>query len=285
MKTRVITGAIFAACGIPIFLFSDTWIFPIAIAFFSLLSVMEMLRVFGLDKSYIVSIPSYILAVGLPFFGYSAFSGFFQSLFVSSGTFSYLLFMGLVFFVYLLYMTVAAVLLRGKLSVNDIAMAFMSVVYLVTSFAAYTLLRNINAGQYLIVIVLIISWGSDIFAYFIGTLIGKHKLIPEVSPKKTIEGSVAGLIFGAGLTMLFGSLVSLFDVSVEPNYLVLGIMGFLLAIVAQFGDLWASIIKRQYGIKDDGNMFPGHGGAVDRFDSVLAITLLLLIFAEIFPPL
>ena len=85
--------------------------------------------------------------------------------------------------------------------------------------------------------------------------------------------------------MLFGVLVSLFDVSVEPNYLVLGLMGFLLAIVAQFGDLWASIIKRQYGIKDFGNMFPGHGGVVDRFDSVLAIALLLLISAEIFPPL
>ena len=283
MKTRIITGAIFAACGIPIFLFSDTWIFPIAIAIFSLLAVIEMLRVFGLDKSYIVSIPSYILAVLLPFFGYSAFGGFFRGIFGASGNFSYLLFMALVFFVYLLYMTFVAVLMRGKLGVNDIAMAFMSIVYLVTSFAAYTLIRNVSNGQYLIVIVLIIAWGSDIFAYFIGTLIGKHKLIPEVSPKKTIEGSVGGLIFGSGLTVLFSFIVSLFDANVEPNYLILGLMGFLLAIVAQFGDLWASVIKRQYGIKDFGNMFPGHGGAVDRFDSVLAITLLLLISAELFP--
>ena len=284
MKTRIITGIIFAALGIPVILLSDYWVYPIVIAGFALLSVVEMLRVFGLHKSLIVAVPSYILAVALPIFAYKDFTEFFNGLFSLPGTFSYLMFVSLVFFVYLLYMAFASVIMRGKLSVNDIAMAFMSVVYLLTSFVSYTLLRYIPAGQYLFVIALVIAWGCDISAYFVGTLIGKHKLIPEVSPKKTIEGAIGGIICSAGLTMLFGFLVSIFDKSVEPNYLVLGIMGLVLSVVSQFGDLWASIIKRQYGIKDFGTLFPGHGGALDRFDSVLAICLLLLLISIWFNP-
>ena len=285
MKTRIITGVIFAAFGIPVILLSDTWLFPVAIALFTLLSVVEILRVFGLNKSFIVAIPSYILAVLLPFFAYKSFEGFFAGIFGMPGSFSYMMFCALVFFVYLLYMAFASVLMRGKLSVNDIAMAFMAVVYLLTSFVSYVLLRNIeHSGFYLFIMVLVISWGCDISAYFIGTLVGKHKLIPEVSPKKTVEGAIGGIICSAGLTMLFGFLVSLFDKGVEPQYLTLAIIGLVLSVVSQFGDLWASIIKRQYGVKDFGNFFPGHGGALDRFDSVLAICLLLLLISIWFNP-
>lgn len=284
MKTRIITAVVFAAIGIPIILLSDYIIFPIAISLFALLSVNEMLRVFGLHKSYLIAGPSYALALVLPFFAYKDFSGLFVGIFGSDPCFAYLSFMATVYFIFLLYMAFASVLVRGKLEVRDISMAFMTVVYLLTSYVSYVLLRYMPAGRYLFVLALVISWGCDISAYFVGTLVGKHKLIPEVSPKKTIEGSVGGTVVACGLTMLFGFLVSIFDGSIEVNYISLAVIGLVLSIVSQLGDLWASIIKRQYGVKDFGTLFPGHGGALDRFDSVLAICLLLVLMCSSWPP-
>ena len=284
MKTRIITALVFAAIGIPILIFSDYIIFPIAVSLLSLMSVMEMLRVCGVDKSYLLAVPSYILAVVLPFFAWDKFEFMHVGIFGEEYCLSYTTLMAIVFFIFLLYMAFAAVFVRGKIDVKEIALAFMSEVYLVTSYVSYMLLRYTEYGQYLFIMVLIIAWGCDISAYFVGTLCGKHKLIPEVSPKKTVEGAVGGVIVASGLTVLFGFIVTLLDESVSANYLVLAIYGLVLSGVAQLGDLWASIIKRQYGVKDYGSVFPGHGGAMDRFDSILAICTLAMLACLVFPP-
>ena len=284
MKTRVITALIFAAIGIPVILLSDYIVFPLAMSIFSFLSVMELLRVFGVHKSYLVAVPSYVLAILLPILAYKDFAWMYEGILGNGYSLSYVTFIAIVFFIFLLYMAFAAVFVRGKLEVREIAIAFMSVIYIVTSFVCYTLLRYMDCGFYLFLLPLIIAWGCDISAYFVGTLCGKHKLIPEVSPKKTIEGSIGGVIASVGLTMLYGLIVNLLDKSVEPNYVALAIIGLVLSIVSQLGDLWASIIKRQYGVKDYGNIFPGHGGAIDRFDSVLAICTLLMLLCLIYPP-
>ena len=281
MKTRIITALIFAAIGVPILFLSEYIVFPIALALFSLLATVEMLRVFGVHKSYLIAEPSFIIAVVLPFLSYDKIA---TKIFGENYTLPYLTMMAGVFFVFLLFMAFAAVFVRGKLEVRDISIGFMSVVYLVTSFTSYSLLRYLDCGYYLFVLVLIIAWGCDISAYFVGTLIGKHKLIPEVSPKKTVEGAIGGVVIATGLSVLFGLIVTLVDKSVSANYLVLAIFGFVLSIVSQLGDLWASIIKRQYGVKDFGTVFPGHGGVLDRFDSVIAICTLMLLLSILFPP-
>ena len=121
---------------------------------------------------------------------------------------------------------------------------------------------------------------TDTFAYFCGRLFGKHKLIPDVSPKKTIEGSIGGTLFCVGAMILYGVIVHrIAEGTMEVNFLMLGVSGLLIAVVSQIGDLLMSSIKRVYGIKDYGRLFPGHGGVLDRFDSVLAVSVMLAVIS------
>ena len=112
-------------------------------------------------------------------------------------------------------------------------------------------------------LVIITAFGTDICAYFAGVTMGKHKLCPKISPKKTWEGAVGGILGSVILSGIFGLV---FAGELLPHCLVIG---FLASIVSMFGDLTASIFKRKMGIKDYGNLIPGHGGILDRFDSVL----------------
>ena len=117
---------------------------------------------------------------------------------------------------------------------------------------------------------------TDTFCYFSGMLFGKHKLIPRISPKKTVEGSVGGTLMCVIAFIAYGAIVSHFT-ELNADYLALAFTGFVLAIVSQIGDLVASAVKRNYGIKDYGKLFPGHGGVMDRFDSLIAVSMLLAI--------
>ena len=124
-------------------------------------------------------------------------------------------------------------------------------------------------GIYLVWMVFIASWISDTFAYFTGMLLGKHKLAPVLSPKKSIEGSIGGIAGSALAGALFGYLFST-QVSQEVNLTVVcAVLGALGSVISQIGDLAASGIKRNYEIKDYGKLIPGHGGIMDRFDSVI----------------
>jgi len=126
-------------------------------------------------------------------------------------------------------------------------------------------------GWYFVVIGLFAPWISDVFAYFTGSLIGKHKIVPHISPKKTLEGCIGGAVGCAGVMVLFFWLFM--DKFISPSmgiiaYLTLAAtVGFILSIVSQLGDWMASAIKRWAGIKDFGRILPGHGGLLDRFDS------------------
>lgn len=122
-----------------------------------------------------------------------------------------------------------------------------------------------QAGEYgiLVWLIFITAFGTDSMAYFTGFAIGKHKLAPKISPKKTIEGSIGGILGSVLLCGLFGYFVI---PGLLIHCVVIGILG---GIISQFGDLTASIFKRKMGIKDFGNLIPGHGGILDRFDSVL----------------
>jgi phosphatidate cytidylyltransferase len=128
---------------------------------------------------------------------------------------------------------------------------------------------------------IIFPWVTDTFAYFSGRLFGKHKLIPAVSPKKTVEGAIGGAVFCALATLLYGFIVQK-AYGVIPNYPVLILGGLMIAAVSQIGDLVFSAIKRQYGIKDYGMMLPGHGGLLDRFDSCIAVSVLITLISTYF---
>ena len=137
-------------------------------------------------------------------------------------------------------------------------------------------------GKYLVWFIFLCSWGSDTCAYAVGVLIGKHKMTPKLSPKKSVEGAVGGIIGAALLSALYTYLVGQYAVSAQFGILginaagaaVLGAVG---ALVSMVGDLAASAVKRDYGIKDYGKLIPGHGGIMDRFDSVIVTAPLIFI--------
>lgn len=276
MKVRILTAAAMAIVGIPILIFSKYIVFPIVLALLCLIGVYEMLRVLGINKDYFVSVPAYLMSLAAPILAYF-FSG------EKIVTVVFLTAVAAALFVYLIYLYFVAVFKRGSLKYSQISEAFSAVLYIVMSFTSISVLRYIENGIWCLVIILVAAWGSDIFAYFTGMLIGKHKLIPEISPKKTIEGSIGGVVFATLLMLLYGFIVTK-ATSLNANYIVLIISGAVLSAASQVGDLIASLIKREHGVKDYGKIFPGHGGVMDRFDSVLSISTILMVICIIFPP-
>ncbi|EYE89340.1 hypothetical protein Q428_03420 [Fervidicella metallireducens AeB] len=160
-----------------------------------------------------------------------------------------------------------------KYDVISSAITIVGYLYIVNFFTLMILIREMNygnklTGNKLIWIVFIVAWFSDTFAYYTGRFFGKRKLCPEVSPKKTIEGAFGGLI---------GSLVGvllwwLINSNSNIRLFQLLILAILAGCVSQIGDLSASLIKRYVGVKDYGKIMPGHGGILDRFDSILFVT-------------
>lgn len=143
------------------------------------------------------------------------------------------------------------------------AMATITGIFYVVFFSFHVTLVDQTEYSSMVWLIVITAFGTDVMAYFSGYLLGKHKLCPKISPKKTVEGSIGGILGSVILSGIFGYFV-MPDLLV--HCLIIGVLG---GIVSQFGDLTASIFKRKMGIKDYGNLIPGHGGILDRFDSVL----------------
>lgn len=173
-------------------------------------------------------------------------------------------------FVFLLF--VFAILHYGKegaVSFADVTAAIFGGLVFPLMLSCLLLLRIVSEmGKLLVFLPLCISFGSDTFALFAGMLFGKHKLAPYVSPKKTVEGAVGGIVGGVLGTLLLAYIGAnvIRDAFMGPSHILLfGIVG---SVISQIGDLSFSVIKREFGVKDYGKLLPGHGGILDRFDSV-----------------
>ena len=274
MKVRVLTSIGIAVFGLPILFLSEYLVYPIAIAILSLAAMYEMSALTGFRSRPAVWVPSYLICMIMPIGAY----------YIDADSFAYFTTCGGVLFAFLFYLFGYSVLKKGEVKFAEISAHFATLVYISVSFTALALVRYITNGVYMFALVFVASWVCDMFAYFVGRAIGKHKLIEEVSPKKTVEGSIGGIVCTTLAFALYGLIITLFDGGPAPNYLVLMILGFVLSIIAQFGDLICSLIKREHGIKDYGHIFPGHGGVLDRFDSVLAVAPVLYAFCVLFPP-
>ncbi|MBE6554794.1 MAG: phosphatidate cytidylyltransferase [Ruminococcaceae bacterium] len=281
MKTRILTAVVAIAGIFPFFWFSDpveasnplNYLFPLLISLIAFVSVWEMLHCLQLDKSYFVSIPLYLAGLAFPMLARV----------MRENMREYTRIAVLTAMVLAIYMFAFIVFRFGKQDMGKVALAFMTCFYIVAANSAVIVLRDTEGvGRFLFLIPFIFSWVTDSFAYFCGRLFGKHKLIPTVSPKKTVEGAIGGFVFCAITAVLYGLIVGkCFDVT--PNYLVLGIGGIVIGVVSQIGDLVMSAIKREVGLKDYGWMLPGHGGLLDRFDSSMAVTVLVLVISSYFP--
>jgi phosphatidate cytidylyltransferase len=179
---------------------------------------------------------------------------------------------------YILILLACLVFMHGKITYKEIAVMFFFSVIITFLLAYITLVRKLENGNIYVWLVFIGAWISDTFAYFCGTALGKHKLAPHISPKKTVEGSVGGLLGTALALAVYGLIMRhLFDLH-GVNYALLALLGVFCSVFGQIGDLSASIIKRECGIKDFGKILPGHGGMLDRFDSVLFVAPLVYYF-------
>lgn len=169
----------------------------------------------------------------------------------------------------LLLLFIQQVFSYPKYNIADISITICGILYIVFMFLFIVLTRGLKDGAFFTWIIFIGAWSTDTFAYFGGVTLGKKKLIPDVSPNKTVEGSISGIIGAVAALCLYGFLVGK-NISYVPYFHYI-IMGILCGIISQVGDLTASAIKRYTKIKDYGNIIPGHGGVLDRFDSVLFI--------------
>ncbi len=165
---------------------------------------------------------------------------------------------------------IQVILTSMKTTVKDAIVTFFGIAYIVGFLIFLPLLYGLNNGKFLIWYLFIAAWGNDSFAYLVGSRFGKRKVTP-ISPNKTLEGCIGGIVSAIIIAMIFTYVVNTFF-AISFSYLLVGILLLVLTILSQFGDLAASSIKRYTGIKDSGTLFPGHGGMLDRIDSVLFIT-------------
>ncbi|MBR2446051.1 MAG: phosphatidate cytidylyltransferase [Clostridia bacterium] len=270
MLVRVISAVVALCILVPVVYFSETAALPVAAAIVCCICLFEMLGCLKLRKNLWVSVPFYLVGIFAPI----------GMRYIQNKTLLLACLCACVGLLALIMLTVS-VFSKRKIHTQQTSSMFMTGCYIIAAFTSIVYIRDSGVhGKILLVMMFAAPWVTDTFAYLFGRLLGKHKLIPEVSPKKTVEGSVAGIVFCTLYVMIFGFVCTkIWDVTC--NYAILAVLGVVLSIVGQIGDLAMSVIKREYDIKDYGKIMPGHGGALDRFDSVLAVSIVVAAF-EIF---
>lgn len=272
MKQRIITAVLAFFVLLPVLIFSDTFIFPLGLAVCAVLSVWEMFACVGLKNAWLFTAPMYVLGAAFPFLiRYLPDRDLLAPIAICAAV------------VWTLYAFTVLIFSHGKYPLEAVFVASFSLFYIFIGFNAILFIHDCEpGGKYLYYICFLGAWITDIFAYFCGRAFGKHKLIPDVSPKKTVEGSIGGTVFCILVMVIFGFVVEKLVPEISANLLIFAVAGILIAVVSQIGDLSMSVIKRKYGVKDYGFIFPGHGGVLDRFDSVIAVSALLMVFSLFF---
>ncbi len=185
-------------------------------------------------------------------------------------------------YVYVVALFLIMLIYNKRVKASDIAMLLLGIIY-IPYFLSYIIhIRSMEFGRFFIWFVFIGAFSTDTCAYFAGRMFGRHKLCPDISPKKTVEGAIGGVV-GAGIMfVLFGIVVNNAFVGFlggrQFNLLLLFVLGLIAAVISEIGDLVASSIKRQYDIKDFGNILPGHGGILDRCDSIILVAPTIFLF-------
>lgn len=274
MKTRVITSVVGLALLAVVMVFHETIFFNLVFAAACIIAIHEVYNAFGFGKKELYIFASFSIMALLMLL--SEFAIVQKMLMPAS-------------YLFILFLAIC-VIIRFK-TLDFTKLSGMTVFSAIIIFCFYSLvslkfvLPKAEYGYdatYLVVLICAYAWGGDTMAYFTGRAFGKRKLAPDVSPKKTVEGAIGGvlgsMLFGLIVTIvyvqLFGRLLAFSRVHML-YYLLVVLLGAVASVLGIVGDLFASAIKRQCGIKDFGTIFPGHGGILDRFDSLLFIAPLV----------
>lgn len=271
MKQRIISGVTIFAFFAAIVIFNGT--FPvalnIAISAVSVFCVHELAKAAGLTRHLALYIPSLVVAAAIPFSGV-----FYEGKFIIYCVYTFIMFLSLIIY----YKTI---------TFKDLAIIYSMAIMIPSALQMIVVSRDLSDdyGVFYAVIAVLAAWMPDIGAYFVGTFFGKHKLCPEISPKKTVEGLVGGIVTNVVAMMLFGFIFPYVCSvpGIHINYLSLALIGVGGSITSVVGDLSFSLIKRGCKIKDFAHVIPGHGGFLDRFDSVIFTAPYVFIVLSIIP--
>ena len=266
MKQRIITGVIGAIVVVLLLLSPDTVVHA-AVGVITLYGLFEMYKALEIHKNIPLLTLNLIFAAVV--FAYK---------WIPTELYAPIV------FGYIVLVFVMMLISGNTINFSSVALSSFMLAYIVFTMLHIVLLRYMDNGKYLIYLVLLGACGTDVFAYFVGVLTGKHKLCPKISPKKTIEGAVGG-IAGAVICYVCFGLVMQHCFKMDVNYVNLLILGVFSGVLSEIGDLAASMIKRQYEIKDYGHLLPGHGGIMDRLDSIIVIAPLVYYFVKYLPVL
>lgn len=272
MKTRLITAGISAAVFLIVLFIPWSVALTVATSFICGVAVYEILSVTKVVQHRGLEAAAIVFAVVAPFF--SRMNG------------------GWVFILCLLYV-LALVLLtiryHESVSIDKVGIVFLLSVLISVSLSCLSYLRTAGErdsdGLFYVFLALLTAWMADTGAYFVGTFFGKHKLCPRISPKKTVEGLIGGIAVSVLCSLLAGFVYerAVLGGAANVSYGEIFVLSLICAPLSVVGDLFASIIKRRCGVKDFGNMFPGHGGMMDRFDSLLFVLPTVLLTVRSFP--
>ena len=221
-------------------------------ALISLIGLFELYRVLKIEKNA-MGIVGYLTAVS--YYGLVWFDGH-----------HYVTLMAIAA---LMVMMAIYVFTFPKYRTEEVAESFFGVFYVAVMLSYLYQVRAMGDGRYLAWLIFLSSWGCDTSAYCVGMLLGKHKLAPVLSPKKSIEGAVGGVVGSALLGLAYGAYFGHNMEEVANPMVACAIACAIAAVISQIGDLAASAIKRNHNIKDYGHLIPGHGGILDRFDSMI----------------
>lgn len=258
-KTRLLSGILLLAVAL-LTIISGGWVLFFTLLCISIIGIQEIYRAMGVEKKGITGILGIAGFLGTAIY-YTAIIYDFEKY----GMMAVMAALIILLFVY--------VFTYPAYEADQIMAAFFGIVYVGVMLSFIYLTRNLSDGKILVWLIFICSWGCDTCAYCVGMLFGKHKMAPVLSPKKSVEGAVGGVVGAALLGAAYGAI---FHVG-ALEYALISAVG---ALISMVGDLAASAIKRNRGIKDYGRLIPGHGGILDRFDSVIITAPVIYFLAK-----
>ncbi len=284
MRTRIISGAVGVLLLSAVLYFHETIVLPIAVAAIIAIMLFELLRAVKMEKCIPVLLASEICGIAMPFI-YSFFYFWEEKekgvwIETKDGSITIAAFALTLLCAFVIFIT----WLKKHKEIRYEQVFFVLAVMVFVPNAMTTMVRidrmfPENGGLFYLVMGLCGAWIADTGAYFSGVALGKHKLCPEISPKKTIEGLVGGILTTA---IVYAVAFSIYEGGFELKTAIIAfVTGAVCAVIGTVGDLSASMVKRQIGFKDYGKIMPGHGGLMDRFDSVLFVLPTFYVFLNI----
>ena len=253
LKSRLLVSVVCIPLLLWIVLWGPVWVLKFALSILSMIAAWEMLACVGRQTEKVpnvFTVLTVMAALSTVVLGASLWP--------------------ILWAVYVVIAFLYAIIRAGEVKFVQVLAGIFSVIAVPYAFSALLRIADMGLHRAYLLLPFILSFACDTFAYFVGCSIGKHKLAPKVSPKKTVEGAFGGVLGCIAGFALYGFIIqSVSDVKV--NYLAMIVLAVVISVISQFGDLVASYIKREREIKDFGFIFPGHGGVLDRFDSIIAV--------------